>query len=83
MIGVWFVYLGEYKYGVTNLGVGYKYGFMHVRYRQHPLLRFVWGIASQGQMSFFYRVRASGPAGLKQTLICAPWANNVSFMYYT
>ena len=55
--------------------MGYKYGFIHIKNRLHSLLRFVWYIISQGQMSFIGRARASGPACLKRTLLRAWWTD--------
>ena len=45
-----------------------------VRNRLSSLLRFVRGITSQSKTCFIGRARASAPTCLKQTLLCAPWA---------
>ena len=49
--------------------MGCKYVSILVNIRLHSSFPFVWGITSQGQMSFIGRARASGPACFKQTLL--------------
>ena len=63
-----------YAYGLFTWGQ--KYSFFHISYRLHSLSSFVWGTASQGQMSFFYRVCASGPACLALKKQFSAWSSN-------
>ena len=76
----WYAYLlftwGSYPRMV------YKYDFIHNSNRLHSIIRFVWDITSQGQMSLISRARASGSTCLKQTLLHAWWASQCTFHVY-
>ena len=62
--------------------MGYKYCSIHHSNQLDSLFRFVCDTTSQGQMSFIERGRASGPAGLKQTLLRAWWVDQCIFHVY-
>ena len=62
--------------------MGYNYGSIHYSNRLHPFLRFVCYTTGQRQMSFIGQACVSGPACLKQTLLCAQWTDQCIFHVY-